>query len=394
MTHALIIGGGIAGPITAMALARAGHTATVYEAYAAGAALEAGSWLTVAVNGLTAMRTVGVEKRVMGCGFPSRVIEFVSGTGKLLGAVPLGGTLADGTVTHTVKRAELHRVLREEAVSRSIHFEHGKRLVHAEQADGRVLARFEDGSEASGELLVGADGLHSRVRRLLDERAPSPRYAGLGNIGGFSPAGASQLPPGSYRMIFGKRCFFGMTVAPSGEVWWFANPPWPREPTREELADKDAEHWRAHVLELVRGDATEAAAIVESATDIVGTSQHDMPRVPTWRRGSIVIIGDAAHAASPASGQGASMAAEDGVVLAECVRRASSVPQALEDYEAQRRERVQRVVAHGARMGSSKTVGPVGRVFRDMMMPVVLRQIGKSQGRGSLDWLFQHEVEV
>jgi FAD-dependent urate hydroxylase len=392
MTHALIIGGGIAGPITAMALARAGVSATVYEAYPAGAALDAGAWLTVAVNGLSAMKTVGVERRVMGCGFASRTIEFMSGTGKPLGAVPLGGELADGTVTHTLKRAELHRVLHDEALRRGIRFEHGKRLAHAEQRGERVVARFADGSEALGDLLIGADGIHSQVRRLLDAEAPSPRYAGLGNLGGFSPPGSSRLAPCSYRMIFGKRCFFGLAVAPSGDVWWFANPPWPREPAREELAANSVEDWRAQLLALLRDDATEAAAVVESATDIVGTAQYDLPKVPVWRRGRIVIIGDAAHAASPASGQGASMAAEDAVALAECVRRASSIPEALEKYEQLRRQRVERVVAHGARMGNTKTVGPFGRVLRDMMMPFILKQLGKSQGKGSLDWLFQHEV--
>src|ERR671933_409421 len=101
---ALIIGGGIAGPVTAMALQRAGIDATIYEAYGTSAGLEAGAFLTIAVNGLDALRTLDVHQEVIAVGFPSQTIEFFSGTGKRLGELPIGGTLPDGTVTHTLKR--------------------------------------------------------------------------------------------------------------------------------------------------------------------------------------------------------------------------------------------------------------------------------------------------
>src|SRR5262245_31902792 len=104
--HALIIGGGIAGPTTAMALQRAGISATVYEAYPADAA-PAGAFLTVAVNGLTALRTIDLDTSVMAAGFPSPQIVFASGSGKQFGALPIGATLADGTVAHAIKRPEL-----------------------------------------------------------------------------------------------------------------------------------------------------------------------------------------------------------------------------------------------------------------------------------------------
>ena len=99
--HSLIIGGGLAGPLTALALTRAGISCAVYEAFPEGAALGVGAWLTVAVNGLHAMQTLGVSQQAMALGFPSREITLRSGTGKQLGVVPIGGELDyldDGTM--------------------------------------------------------------------------------------------------------------------------------------------------------------------------------------------------------------------------------------------------------------------------------------------------------
>jgi 2-polyprenyl-6-methoxyphenol hydroxylase-like FAD-dependent oxidoreductase len=92
-----------------------------------------------------------------------------------------------------------------------------------------VTATFADGSSAIGDVLIGADGIHSTVRTLIDPEAPRPLYTGLGNIGGFSDATVANTTAGTYRMIFGRRCFFGYVVSPEGEIWWFGNPP-SREP--------------------------------------------------------------------------------------------------------------------------------------------------------------------
>jgi 2-polyprenyl-6-methoxyphenol hydroxylase-like FAD-dependent oxidoreductase len=391
---ALIIGGGIAGPVTAMALQRAGIDSVVYEAYDTSAGLDAGAFLTVAVNGLDALRTLDAHEPVLDAGFPTRNIEFFSGTGKRLGEVPIGGTLPDGTATHTIKRADLYRVLHDEAIRRGIRIEHGKRLVDAETApDGGVVARFEDGTRATGDLLIGADGIHSRTRRIIDPGAPKPRYTGLGNIGGFTRNASVDTKPGIYVMVWGKRAFFGYTVSPSGEIWWFANPPSARELTRAELAATTTEQWKQRLIGLFADDATPAVQIIRATTgELSGTNQYDMPSVPTWRKGSMIIVGDAAHATSPASGQGASMAIEDAAVLAKCLRDLPDVQQAFAAYEQLRRERVERVVAQGARSSSGKAAGPIARVLRDLMLPVILRRVASS-GERSLAWMHSYHID-
>jgi FAD-dependent urate hydroxylase len=387
---ALIVGGGVAGPVAAMALRQAGIGSVVYEAYVGGAD-DAGSFLTFASNGLDALRTIDAHNLVLSEGFPTPRMTIQSGSGKRLGNVPNGGTLPDGTVSQTLKRADLYRALRDEAVRRGASIEYGKRLVGAETTpEGSVLARFEDGTEALGDLLIGADGIHSCTRRIIDPSAPDARYVPVLNIGGYARGVTVQAEPGTFRMVFGKRAFFGYAVHPSGEIWWFANPPRADEPTGAELAAIGTEQWREMLIDLFAGDDSPAAEIVRSTPGkLAGWATYDLPSVPTWHRESMVIIGDAAHATAPSSGQGASMAIEDAVVLARCLRDLPDTRQAFAAYERLRRARVERIVAHGARTSNSKAAGPVARVLRDLMMPLILKRVARGD---SLAWMHDYHI--
>jgi len=387
---ALIIGGGVAGAVAAMALGRAGIDSVVCEAYAGGAD-DAGAFLTFASNGLDALRAIDAHRLVLAKGFPTPRMEIQSGTGKHLGNVPNGGTLPDGTVSQTLKRAELYRALRDEALRRGARVEYGKRLVDAGITPDGVAARFEDGTEAEGDLLIGADGIHSRTRRIIDPVAPGARYIPVLNIGGYASDLYIPAESGTFRMVFGKRAFFGYAVHPSGEIWWFANPPRADEPTSAELAAIGTEQWREMLLYLFDEDDTPAVDIIRATPgELYGWATYDLPSVPTWHRGPMVIIGDAAHATAPSSGQGASMAIEDAVVLARCLRDLPDTPQAFTAHEKLRRGRVERIVAHGARTSNSKAAGPVSRVLRDLMMPFVLKRVANG---GSLAWMHDYHIE-
>ena len=387
---ALIAGGGIAGPVTAMALQRAGIDAEVFEAHRPGGG-EAGSYLTVASNGLDALRAVGADTPVLAAGFPTPTNVLLSGTGRRLGSASNGGRLADGTVSHTIKRARLYQALHEEAAGRGIRIEHGRRLAGAEPAaGGGVAVSFEDGTRATGDLLIGADGVHSPTRRLIDPAAPGGRYVGLVNFGGYTPASAGAVEPGVWHMIFGRRAFFGHVADPAGGTVWFANVPRPAVSAAERAATT-AEQWQRQLVELFAGDAGPASDLIAGGhLELAGDSTHDLPSVPVWHRGPMVIVGDAAHAPSPSSGQGASMAAEDAVVLAKCLRDLPDIPQALAAYEGLRRKRVERIVAQGARTSSAKTPGPVGRALRDLALPLVFKLLVTDR---SMAWIHQHHID-
>ena len=124
-------------------------------------------------------------------------------------------------------RADLCQALQSEATRRGIPVQCGKRLVSAARTSaGRVVATFEDGSLDDGDLLVGADGIHSVVRRTIDADAPRPQYTGEDVVCGYARKAPVLAPPETFRMIYGKRAFFAYLTTPGGDTWWFTNVPY------------------------------------------------------------------------------------------------------------------------------------------------------------------------
>lgn len=382
MTHtrtALVIGGGIAGPATAMALHKAGIDAVVYEAHPT-VAQGIGAFLTLASNGVDALRVLGADTPALAAGFPTPWITLRNGAGKRLGGSRTGTSRPDGTTSQTIKRADLYQVLHEEARQRGVRVEYGKRLVGAEETGEGVRAVFADGSAAVGDVLIGCDGVHSTVRRIIDPAAPAPTYAGLLTSGGYARGVRVDTTPGSYEMIFGKRAFFGYALAPDGEVWWFANVPRRDEAARGELTASSGDDGRCRLLQLYAEDAGPAVPLIQATPEMMAMSPiHTIPHLPAWHNGRMIVIGDAAHAPSPTSGQGASLSIEDAVVLAKCLRDLPSPQAAFAQFEAARRPRVKRIIKWAARINNSKAAGPVASVFRDAMLPMILKMTANSK---------------
>ncbi len=389
MTRALIIGAGIAGTAAAMALQRVGVDAEIYEARP-DRADSIGAFLTLGSNGIAALRCIDADGLAGAAGFATPGIQVRSGTGRHLGVATITTTLPEGPVSHTLKRSDLYRALYDEATRRGIQVVHGKRLIGASESSDHVRATFDDGSEVTGDLLIGADGVHSAVRPRIDPRAPAPRYAGLVNVGGY----ASRVPVdegrGEYSMIFGSRAFFGYVVAPDGQVWWFANVPRRDEPGRGEVESTTDEEWRDCLTSLFADDTGPAVALIRASADIVQASPvHTIAHLPTWHSRRMIVIGDAAHAPSPSSGQGASLSIEDAVELARCLRDIPDREAAFARFEALRRPRVQRIIKQAARVNSSKADRGLRRVVRDAMLPTVLKLATKQQAKPydhRIDW--------
>lgn len=387
MITAAIIGGGVAGPVTAMALRKSGIDATIYEAYDRGAD-GVGAFLTLAVNGMAALGVLDLHPLVREKGFATTRMTIGMDRGKPMAEFGFGAALPDGTSTQTISRAALYGVLRDEAVRRGVPVEYGKRLVAATPEGDGVTATFADGSTTHADLLIGADGLRSTVRTIIDPQAPPPRYVPLLNTGGYAKGLRLDAEPGAMHMVFGRGCFYCYVTHPGGDVWWFANPRQPRELSREDLAAIGEDEWRARMLDLFAGDEGPARDLVAATEDIFpGWNTYDFPKVPTWHRDRMVLIGDAAHATSPASGQGASMAIEDAVTLAKCLRDADGVPAAFTAYESLRRARVERVVKQGKRNGDGKTLGPVMR----HVLPLLFKLY--KPDANAMDWLYGHRID-
>jgi 2-polyprenyl-6-methoxyphenol hydroxylase-like FAD-dependent oxidoreductase len=386
----MIAGGGVAGSVTAMALQQAGIEATIFEAYPR-AESDIGSNRTVSPNGLDALDAVGTLELVARAGIPTRRNVLWDVNGRQLGAPRLGSPLPDGTVAQTLKRTRLTRILLDEAIRRGIRVEFDRRVVDAVvDSSGQATATFTDGSTARGDVLVGADGIHSATRKLIDPSAPSGRFVGLTNFGGITRGVSLDVEPQAWHMIFGRRAFFGYIPTPDGDVVWFVN--WPRDQiSAEERATTTPAAWKQQLAALFEDDAGPAVELTRGGElELAGDNTFDLGHVPVWHRGPIVIVGDAAHAPSPTSGQGASMAAEDGVTLAKALRDTGSITEALAAYETARRKRVEKIVAWGARGSSAKIPGGFGRVLRDAFLRLAFRYMVTDR---SMAWQFDHRVE-
>ena len=374
-----------------MALQKAGIDSVVYEQHR-GRVAGIGSFLTLATNGVDALHTLDAANPATSAGFPTTATVLWSGTGKRLGAAEVSMTLGDGITGYTLKRADLYGAIRDTAEKRGIQVEHGKQLIAAHHVDGGVRASFGDGSHVTADIMIGCDGIHSTVRGIIDPSAPAPTYAGLINLGGFVRGVPVEAGPGTYHMIFGKRAFFGYALAPDGEVWWFANVPWPDEPARGSLAHIGTDEWRRRLTNLFADDFGPAKRLIEATTHELSASPIcTLPHLPRWHTDRMIVIGDAAHAPSPSSGQGASLSIEDGVQLAKNLRDLPNPDQAFGAFDRARRPRVQRIIKQAARVNNSKAATGVSRVFRDAMLPHILKLIANSKHsrqlyRYHIDW--------
>ncbi|MFF4802884.1 FAD-dependent oxidoreductase [Streptomyces sp. NPDC001351] len=356
MARVLVIGGGIAGTAAALALRKAGFEVTVHEAHP-GSAEDLGAFLTLASNGMRALAQIDASAAVTELGFPLTSMRVLDDAGAELAEVPLGEAADPLLQFRCLRRGDLTAALQAEAARRGIPVRHGARLASVQDGADGVTAHFTDGSTATGDLLLGADGLNSAVRRQITPQT-QPCYAGQRVFYGYTGAAAGSGPQARITMVRGSAAAFGYAVSPGGETYWFARVS--GEPLdADEIADGSPAHWCELLVPLLRKDATPAADIVEAAgEDLMVTNATEIPVGTPWRSGRLILIGDAAHAASPVTGQGASMALEDAVILAKCLRDAPDTDTALGLYEDLRRPRVEHNITVS---GNISRGAPAGR---------------------------------
>jgi 2-polyprenyl-6-methoxyphenol hydroxylase-like FAD-dependent oxidoreductase len=376
--RALVIGGGIAGPVAASALCKAGIEPVVYEAYER-TADGIGGVVMIAPNGLDALRIIGVEEAVRDIGQPISRMVIADGRGRKLAEMDGVPGLPPSQV---MWRSELYRVLHDHAEARGVRTEYGKRLVGAEETPDGVTARFADGSTATGDVLIGADGIRSTVRTLIDPGAPGPEHVVLLGFGGYADHVADGGRTDAMTFANGKRAFFGYWTHPDGDrTLWFSNLPHGEAVTRAQAMETSSEDWLRRLREAHADDVPARDVLRRSSADelFVFGSMEAMPRVPHWHRGRMVLIGDSAHAPSSSSGQGVALAAESAIQLARCLRDAEDIPTAFATYERLRRPRVEKVAADAAKTNSDKAAGPVARTLMRALAPLAMKTFMKPE---------------
>jgi 2-polyprenyl-6-methoxyphenol hydroxylase-like FAD-dependent oxidoreductase len=393
---ALIIGGGIAGPVAATALRKAGIEAAVYEAYLPSAG-ELGGSLGLASNGVAALQIVGAADAVRALATPTpNMLMTIRGKKAVEGtAFP-----RDQEPLQLIARAGLHQVLHDAAEAAGVRFAYGKRLVTADENKDGITARFADGTAATADVLIGADGIRSTVRTLIDPDAPGPEWTGMLGFeaDGIDPAQVPSIgiEPGTTCFAFGKRAYYLYYRSADGKITFGSNLPWKDYLTIGQARAIPAQQWISTLRETYAGDVPGeemTRALTPQNFSTVG-ALHIMPPVPHWFRGRMVLVGDAVHAPSNSTGQGASLAIESAIELARTLRDLPDHASAFAAYEKLRRERVEKITASGRKINHAKAPGPVAGLAMRAFMPLMFTKMIEKTSGPSLRYRIDFDTPV
>ncbi|MDI9886413.1 FAD-dependent monooxygenase [Streptomyces sp. HNM0645] len=374
----LVVGAGIGGLTCAIALRRVGIDVEVHER--AAELSDVGSGLSVMSNAVTALAGLGIDIGLEKRGQAVESFTVMDRRGRRIRDLPFQEVCDKiGTPSYCLSRADLQEALLAEAGDCPVHL--GATAVGFETHDTGVTVRFADGRTASGDLLIGADGFNSAVRRHL-VGPEAPRESGYLYRLGVVPFQHPSVTTGSVRHYWGSGQRFGLIDIGRGCCYWWAAMSTPADPSgRDRVKDT--------VRQAYTGWADEVRAVIEATPqeDILTVPSHDRVFLERWGDGPFTLLGDAAHPMLATLGQGAAMAMEDAVVLARTLAESATgkdLVQALRVYEDRRRERTRSVVAESRRM-SDLTHGAHRRgrllrntYFRLVPRPVLARQTAQA----------------
>ena len=376
-----VCGAGMAGLALATLLARRGYRPVVFEARSEEACRTEGAFVTLAPNGLSALRALGTDRRTVNAGLATHAIELCNHHGRSLGSVDWTGDGADGIVDSvTIGRGTLIGILIDAARLAGVELHFDWRLTAVSEAAANVTLSFEGAAEPLAfDMVAAADGLGSAVRAAVFPDLPTPRYTGLVGTGGVGFVPGVPSTGGVMRMTFGRRAYFGYQKEGNGPVYWFNSYPLAE---RDLAPVTDPVSYMTFLRSLHEGDPDPIPRILAAVPAMERYYPiNDLPPLATWHTQRVVLLGDAAHAVAPHAGQGASMALEDAVVLAACLDDATKPVAAFERFEFLRKARTRTVMEVARRSGARKRAnGPISIFLRDLLLPFVL-PLGARQAR-------------
>ena len=327
-------------------------------------------------NGL---RAIGCYDAVKQNGINTTGMEILNARGKRLALADQSDHEREfGAPSITIRRGLLAKILLSQARAVGVDVRFNVRVTGGFASSTGVRLALSDRGMHDADILVAADGLRSSVREMIFPEYPKPHYTGLIGTGGITEA---KIPDtdGLMRMTFGSNAFFGY-LKPAGQpVYWFDS--YAAEESDIEKIN-DPVGYAREIRALHANDPGPNARILDHV-EVIERSYpiYDMPALPCWHKGRVVLMGDAAHAVGPHAGQGASMAIEDALVLAACLETDQDHETAFRRYEALRRDRIALVVRITAQNSAQKrTSSWLGLLIRDLVLPFLI-PLGIRRGR-------------
>jgi 2-polyprenyl-6-methoxyphenol hydroxylase-like FAD-dependent oxidoreductase len=379
--EAIIIGAGIGGLCAAIALQQKGVTVKVFER--AAEIKEVGAGLSLWRNAVHALETIGLSEALHALSVPQIIGGLRSASGDLISNAmgkTFGGNAGEAQVV-VLHRAELLSALLQRAGAENI--KSGTECVGFAQEDQKVTARFQDGTTAGGDFLIGADGINSIIRAQMFGRS-KPRYSGYTGWRAVTEFEHPFLGQGAFES-WGRGARFGMIPLSGKRVYWFATKNVPQ-------GEKDAPAGRKRELLEMFADWHEPIKAAIEKTDeqvILRNDIVDREPLKSWTQGRVTLLGDAAHAMTPNLGQGACQVIEDAVVLARCVGETGTVREALTRYEAQRLKRANKIISRSWRVGQ---VAQLENALACHLRNAIVKWTPAALQAKQLDWIINYEV--
>lgn len=332
-----IVGGGIGGVAAGAALLQSGCTVRIFER--AGQLREAGTGIILWPNATGILERMGALPEVLRLGQRGTRFLVRSSSGKLFMNIC---TAAADTPTVGVSRPDLLRALAALVPAEDVYTDH--ELTTVESTGTSVRLHFRNGESFACDGVVGADGIHSGIRAGI-QRARRPVYRGYAILRGLADAPAA-LASGDNGESWGAGHRFGVLGVGKGKICWYAtvNTEDPRDLTedRKRRLEETFRGWHHPIPELIASTDPEA---------ILLHGAYDVGILPSWSRGPITLLGDAAHAITPNLGQGACLAIEDAFVLAQCLRDGKGVSDSFRRYERLRFHHVRNTILRSRWIG-------------------------------------------
>lgn len=335
----VIIGAGMAGLTAGIALKKFGHEVAIYEQTEK--ILPVGAAISLWSNGVKCMNYLGLTEQIKRLGGQMNDLAYIDGhSGDTMTAFSLAPLVKEvGQKPYPVSRAELQNMLMDEFGREDIHL--GKRMTQLIQQDDSVQVKFADGTEISTPLLIGADGTHSITRTYVLGEQVSRRYAGYVNWNGLVKASNNVAPLEQWTTFVGEGKRVSVMPVADNRFYFFFDVPLPvglennRNTYRSDLKGY-FEGWCPQVQYLID-------QMDEQTTNRVEI--HDIEPFLKFYKGSVVILGDAAHSTTPDIGQGGCQAMEDAVYLARSLQvNTLGIEDALQRYQDKRNERTKEMV--------------------------------------------------